>query len=224
MSFLIRNAFVNKSLLGRPSQQFLVRQSMAQECNYTSFARRRSTLLRWSRWSALEAKLLRRHHAMIWAHYQSDEQRFHCVVVVSDGRSFAAISAPSKSSCASSPTAGGRRSGIRPFCWSKSSMTCGKRRRTEEPEITGSCDGARHLLRGPASRPRSRRSVASLMGIRTACPAERRVRTILVLQGDLDGVTRLQLGVFACDNPFRSFFAFSDNGNLRFIANSPHEL
>ncbi|MGY3391346.1 hypothetical protein ACVWW6_003937 [Bradyrhizobium sp. USDA 3311] len=33
-------------------------------------------------------------------------------------------------------------------------------------------------------------------------------RTVLVLQGNLDGVTRPQLGIFACENPFRSLLAF----------------
>ena len=42
--------------------------------------------------------------------------------------------------------------------------------------------------------------------------------------GDLDDVTRLQLGIFACDNPFLPFLAFSNDGNLRFIAGSLCEL
>jgi len=48
--------------------------------------------------------------------------------------------------------------------------------------------------------------------------------TVLVSQGDLDGVTRLQFGIFACDNPFRPFLAFSNDGNVRLAAGSSYEL
>jgi hypothetical protein len=40
------------------------------------------------------------------------------------------------------------------------------------------------------------------------------------MQGNLDDVARLQLGIFVCDDPFLPFLAVSDNGNLRFIAGS----
>ena len=50
------------------------------------------------------------------------------------------------------------------------------------------------------------------------------VSAVLVLQGDFDGVTLLQLGIFVRGNPLLSLLAFSDDGNRRLIDRSLHEL
>ena len=68
------------------------------------------------------------------------------------------------------------------------------------------------------------RSVARMTAAALVSLVGRHLRAVLVAEGDLHGVTRLQFGIPACVNPLLAFLALSDDGNLRLVAGSSLEL